>query len=154
MSGLEALPWIKQYAPESEVIILTQSDNAADVTRAISAGAAGYLLKSATFKEITEGIQIVMEGGATLDPDVARFIINLIRRDPKCAQPEKALSERELEILEQLGQGLVKKEIAAHLGISITTVAYHVKHIYEKLEVPNAPAAVDRAHRLGLFPSE
>jgi DNA-binding NarL/FixJ family response regulator len=154
MSGLEALPWIKQYAPESEVIILTQSDNAADVTRAITEGAAGYLLKSATFKEITEGIQTVMEGGATLDSEVARFIINSLRGRPKLTQPDKALSEREMEILELIGQGMAKKEIASHLKISITTVAYHVQHVYEKLEVPNAPAAVDRAHRLGLFPSD
>ena len=66
MSGIEALPWIKQYAPDSEVIILTQSDNAADVTRAITEGAAGYLLKSATFKEITEGIQTVNQTRAML----------------------------------------------------------------------------------------
>ncbi len=151
MSGLEALPWIKGYAPNSEVIILTQSDNAADVTRAISEGAAGYLLKSATFKEITEGIETVMEGGATLDPEVARFIINTLRSQPKPTPPEKTLSEREMEVLELIGQGLAKKEIASELKISVTTVAYHVQHIYEKLEVPNAPAAVDRAHRLGLF---
>ena len=154
MSGIEALPWIKQYAPDSEVIILTQSDNAADVTRGITEGAAGYLLKSATFKEITEGIQTVMEGGATLDPEVARFIINSLRGKPKLTQPDKALSERELEVLELIGQGMAKKEIASHLKISITTVAYHVQHIYEKLKVPNAAAAVDRAHRLGLFPSD
>jgi len=154
MSGIEALPWIKQYAPDSEVIILTQSDNAADVTRAITEGAAGYLLKSATFKEITEGIQTVMEGGATLDPEVARFIINSLRGKPKLTQPDKALSERELEVLELIGQGMAKKEIADRLDISITTVAYHVQHIYEKLKVPNAAAAVDRAHRLGLFPSD
>ena len=152
MSGLEALVWIKQYAPETEVIILTQSDNASHVTLAIAEGAAGYLLKSATFKEITEGIQTVMDGGATLDPEVARFIINMLRGQPKLTQPDKALSEREMEILELIGKGLAKKEIATRLDISITTVAYHVQHIYEKLEVPNAPAAVDRAHRLGLFP--
>lgn len=151
MSGLEALPWIRQYTPKSEVIVLTQSDNAADVTRAISAGAAGYLLKSATFKEIIEGIETVSAGGATLDPEVARFILNTLRSRPKAPPPEKTLSERELEVLELIGQGLAKKEIASQLNISVTTVAYHVQHIYEKLEVPNAPAAVDRAHRLGLF---
>ena len=93
------------------------------------------------------------EGGATLDPEVARFIINSLRGKPKLTQPDKALSERELEVLELIGQGMAKKEIADRLDISITTVAYHVKHIYEKLKVPNA-AAVDRAHRLGLFPSD
>ncbi len=94
------------------------------------------------------------EGGATLDPEVARFIINSLRGKPKLTQPDKALSERELEVLELIGQGMAKKEIADRLDISITTVAYHVQHIYEKLKVPNAAAAVDRAHRLGLFPSD
>ena len=65
--------------------------------------------------------------------------------------PERTLSERELEVLELIGEGLAKKEIASQLKISVTTVAYHVQHIYEKLEVPNAPAAVNRAHLLGLF---
>ena len=151
MNGTEAMPWLQQYAPKAEIIILTQSDNAADVTTAIAQGAAGYLLKSATFKEITEGIETVMDGGATLDPEVARYIINKIRRKPQLQELEKSLSERELEILELIGQGLAKKEIAHELKIGVTTVAYHVQHIYEKLSVPNAPAAVDRAHRLGLF---
>ncbi len=151
MSGLEALPWIKQYAPKSEVIILTQSGNAADVSRAISEGAAGYLLKSATFKEIMEGIETVMEGGATLDPEVARYIINLLQGQSMPTPPERTLSERELEVLELIGEGFAKKEIASQLKISVTTVAYHVQHIYQKLEVPNAPAAINRAHRLGLF---
>ena len=94
------------------------------------------------------------EGGATLDPEVARFIINSLRGKPKLTQPDKALSERELEVLELIGQGMAKKEIADRLDISITTVAYHVQHIYEKLKVPNAAAAVDRAHRLGLFTAD
>jgi DNA-binding CsgD family transcriptional regulator len=59
-----------------------------------------------------------------------------------------------MEVLVLLGEGLVKKEIADQLGISITTVADHVRHIYEKLEVQNAPSAINKAYRLGLFPPE
>ncbi|MEP4079430.1 response regulator transcription factor [Haloferula sp.] len=69
-------------------------------------------------------------------------------RSPK---PEKALSSRELEILSLLAEGLVKKEIAEHLDIAVTTVAYHIKHIYEKLEASNAPAAVAKGYKSGLL---
>ena len=85
---------------------------------------------------------------------MAGFILKTLNGRPKKPTLEKKLSERELEVLTLLGEGLVKKKVAAELGISITTVADHVRHIYEKLEVKNAPAAVNRAHRLGLFPSE
>jgi DNA-binding NarL/FixJ family response regulator len=151
MSGLEAIAWLKKYVPKTEIIVLTQSDKAADVLSAISQGAAGYLLKSATVNQIKEAIQTVASGGASLDPGVARFILEKMKNRPIREKPEKALSDRELEILTLLGEGLVKKMIADRLEISVTTVAYHVKHIYEKLNVMNAPAAIDRAHRLGIL---
>ena len=154
MSGFEAIPWIKEYSPKTEIIVLTQSDKPADVMNAISQGASGYLLKSATVNQIKEAIQTVFDGGASLDPGVARFILNNIKSRPNTKKLEKTLSGRELEILTLLGEGLVKKMIADRLEISVTTVAYHVKHIYEKLNVMNAPAAIDRAHRLGLFSDE
>jgi DNA-binding NarL/FixJ family response regulator len=152
LSGLEALPYFKQSIPDIKVIILTQSDKEADILNAISLGAKGYLLKSSTVTHIRESIKTVMAGGASLDPGVATFILNTISDRPQKAPLEKDLSEREMEVLKLLGAGLVKKEIASELGISITTVADHVRHIYEKLEVQNAPAAIHRAHRLGLFP--
>lgn len=151
MSGLEALPWIKQYSPNSEVIVLTQSDRESDVLQAISLGASGYLLKSSTVRQITNAIHTVMEGGATIDPNVARYILNTVKHIKPKEEPEKHLSERETEILTLLADGLVKKEIADKLDISVTTVAYHVKHIYEKLNVQNAPAAVAKAFRMGMF---
>lgn len=154
MSGLEALPWIRQYAPKAETIVLTQSDQAADVREAISKGASGYLLKSATLNQIIEGIQTVIDGGASLDPEVARYILNAFRDPPAQIPTGKSLSERELEILNLLGEGLVKKEIADQLDISITTVAYHVKNIYQKLDVSNAPAAIGKAYRTGILPTD
>jgi DNA-binding NarL/FixJ family response regulator len=151
MSGLEALPFIRQTMPDAKIIILTQSDKEADIMTAISQGANGYLLKSSTANAIREAIQTVMNGGASLDPTVANFILNTISDQPQKIPLEKELSKREMEVLSLLGEGLVKKEIASNLGISVTTVADHVRHIYEKLEVPNAPAAINRAHHLGLF---
>jgi len=153
MSGLEAIPWFKKYVPQIEIIILTQSDRASDVMTAITLGASGYLLKSATVAQIKEGIRTVTEGGASLDPQVARFILGTLGKRPPKAEPKKALSKRELEILTLLSDGLVKKEIAEQLGISTHTVVDHVKRIYIKLEVPNAPSAVAKAYKTGIFPS-
>jgi DNA-binding NarL/FixJ family response regulator len=151
MSGLEALPWIMKYVPKTEVIVLTQSERESDVLQAISLGASGYLLKSATVRQITEAIHTVIEGGATIDPNVARYILATMKGLKPAKEPEKHLSGREMEILSLLADGLVKKEIADKLDISVTTVAYHVKHIYEKLNVQNAPAAVAKAFRMGMF---
>ena len=153
MSGLETIPWLEKYVEKSKIIVLTQSDNEADILSAISLGASGYLLKSATLSQITEGIHTVMNGGAPIDSGVAKFILKLVRT--QSGQPEsrfvKPLSKREKEILSLLADGLLKKQIADKLGISITTVAYHVKHIYEKLHVQNAPSAVAKAFRRGIF---
>jgi DNA-binding NarL/FixJ family response regulator len=111
-------------------------------------------LKSTTANHIRESNKTVMAGGASLDPGVATFILNTMSGRPRKATLEKELSEREMQVLSLLGEGLVKKEIASKLGISITTVADHVRHIYEKLEVQNAPAAIHKAHHLGIFSSE
>ena len=153
MDGLEALPQFLACAPAAKVMILTQSDNESDVLRAISLGASGYLLKSSTVTTIVDGIRTVMTGGASLDTGVARFIINTLKdRLPK-GDPGVFLTDRQMEVLTLLGEGLVKKEIAGRLEISYATVDEHVAHIYERLGVRNAPAAVNQAHRLGLFPS-
>jgi len=107
ISGLEAIPWFLKYIPELKIIVITQSDRESDVLTAISQGASGYLLKSSTAEQIKDAIETVANGGAALDPSVAKFILNTIKtRSPK---PEKALSSRELEILSLLAEGLVKR---------------------------------------------
>jgi DNA-binding NarL/FixJ family response regulator len=151
MSGLDALPVFQKVAPQSKVVILTQSENESDVLRAISLGASGYLLKSSTVNQIKECIQTVMEGGASLGPAVAKFILSTFQSKLTQSELENALSERELEILRMLGDGKVKKEIADALDISFFTVASHLRNIYMKLHVQNAPAAIAKAYQTGLF---
>lgn len=154
MSGLDALPRFLATLPNTKIMILTQSDNEADVMRAITLGASGYLLKSSTANQIRQGIQSIMDGGAPLDPSVATFILNNLKSHAKKSPPDTTLTEREMEILTLLAEGLVKKEIASRLEISSHTVVTHVSHIYQKLQVPNAPSAVNKAHRLGIFPEK
>ncbi len=154
MNGHEALAKIRECADRTKVIILTQSDQEQDVLRAIALGASGYLLKSATFDEIAESIQTVMNGGAPLDKGVAKFIIESLQTRLPHDEDQPRLSDRELEIIELLAEGFVKKEIANQLNIGYSTVDTHVAHVYEKLSVSNAPSAVNRAHLLGLLPLE
>jgi DNA-binding NarL/FixJ family response regulator len=151
MSGTEAIPWFKKSVPDAQIIVLTQSDKEADVLMAISAGASGYLLKSATLERLHDGILSVVDGGSILDAGVARFLLNLLQeKSPKTAE-DNLLTERELEVLTLISEGMAKKEVAAQLGISARTVAIHAAHIYKKLDVPNAPAAVNKAYKTGLL---
>tara|TARA_B110000908_G_scaffold97272_1_gene114869 strand:- start:39 stop:704 length:666 start_codon:yes stop_codon:yes gene_type:complete len=154
MSGLDAMPWFKEYIPEAKIIILSQSDMHADVLRAVQQGASGYLLKSCTMIEITQGIRTVNDGGATLEPSLAHFILGTLQPQLPKAANETALTQRELEILTLIGDGLTQKQISSQLKISTYTVTDHLKHIYEKLNVANAPQAISKAYKTGIFPPE
>jgi DNA-binding NarL/FixJ family response regulator len=145
MAGLEAIPLFREIAPSVKIIVLSQSDDPEDIYRAIAGGVAGYLLKSATLDEIATGIRMVAAGGASLDKHVARFILD--------AMQPPLLTDREREILVLLAEGLVKKEIAIRLGIGYATVDTHVSHMYAKLNVANAPAAVSVGYRRGILPT-
>ena len=151
MSGLESISWFKDYTPKTKVIVLTQSDKEADILRAIKLGASGYLLKSSSVAQIKEGIKTVMNGGASLDSSLAKFILNTVKSNISESGTTQALSNREMEVLTLLAKGDSKKEIAAQLGISNTTVITHVGHIYEKLNARNAPAAIAKAYQVGIF---
>lgn len=150
ISGVEAVPHFLEVLPEANIIILTQSDDEADVINCIQRGASGYLLKSSTVDQIVQAIRDVAAGGAIIDSHIARFILQTLRSAPT-ERPEKNLSARELEILTHLAEGLVKKEIAEKLNISINTVVSHFVRIYTKLNVNTAASAIHRGHILGLF---
>lgn len=151
MPGLDAIEPILDTWPECKIIVLTQSDSEADVVRAISQGASGYLLKSSTLTELVDGIRKVAQGDAVLDPSVANYILKSFRNQPVDSPTTSILSDRELEVLTLLAQGLVKKEIANQLSIGYSTVDTHVGRIYNKLNVRNAPSAVNKAHLMNLF---
>lgn len=151
-NGLDAMPSFSTAAPNARIIVLTQSNSEADVLQAIQQGAAGYLLKSSTVQQIKNGIRTVMEGGASLDWSVAHFILEKMNtKKASRIELEKPLSNRELEILTLLSEGLVKKEIGDKLAISYSSVATYIRRIYEKLCVLNAAAAVAKAYKIGIF---
>jgi len=154
ISGLESIRWIKEYAPKTRIIVLTQSDQEEDVMKAISLGVAGYLLKSATLNKITNGIRTVAKGGASLDSKMAKYILETLRKLPPKREIENLLTKREIEVLTLLSEGLLKKQISNELGISNATVSTHVSHIYDKLDVKNAPSAISAAFQAGILPTE
>lgn len=154
MNGLEALDSLTKKAPKARIIVLTQSDKEDDVLNTIMQGASGYLLKSSTVRQLVEGIRNVMKGGASLDARIARFVMETLKTKLPPQEIEQMLSPRELEVLELMAEGLVKKQIAKELGIGVTTVVSHVSHIYEKLEAGNAPSAIAKGYKLGILKLE
>lgn len=152
IDGLESLPWFRKARPKAKIVILTQSNAESDVLKAIQLGAAGYLLKSSTSDQLIDGIRSAIQGGATLDASIARFILDTLQSTLPNETPESLLSNRQMDILTLLADGLVKKEIAAQLKISVSTVNTHVEHIYQKLEAANAPAAISNAYIKGILP--
>ncbi len=152
MSGHEAIPELLALVPEAKIIVISQVNQERSVIQAITLGASGYLLKSATVAQIIRAIHEVNEGGNPLDAKVAGYLLKNMNSVLSSDEEKGALTKRELEVLDLVAEGLVKKEIAERLSIGETTVVSHVKNIYEKLETTNAPSAVAQAYRKGLLP--
>lgn len=150
MSGIEGLKHILDIAPDIKCIVLTGSDKQQDVFDAICAGADGYLLKNTSMDQIVHSIQDVMEGGASLDPQVASIVFNAF---PKTNAPPKEhdLTEREIEVLKHLADGLIIKEISDLLQLSPHTVKFHVANTYKKLNVQSQAGAVAKGIRKGII---
>jgi DNA-binding NarL/FixJ family response regulator len=151
--GLDAIPHLLELAPQCKIIILSQSDREVHVLQAITRGASGYLLKTATRKEISNSIQEVWKGGASIDPKVAQITLKAIRRiQPEAPEEDDTLlTARELEVLQLLSEGYVKKEIADQLDLSSHAVDKRMRRIYTKLQVQNVAAAVATTIRKGLI---
>jgi DNA-binding NarL/FixJ family response regulator len=151
MDGITALSRLKGMAPMAQIVILTVFDDAEKIFRAVCAGASGYVLKSSTRAEIGEAIQQVIAGGASMSPEVARKVLDTladqkVREDPQGVDA-CALTARQREILRLMADGLVKKEIADALNISVTTVTTHMQRLYETLHVTTNTGAVAKALR-------
>jgi DNA-binding NarL/FixJ family response regulator len=113
---------------------------------AICAGASGYLLKSATGAEIVRALEDVLDGGAAMDGQIARRVLDMFTRMTK-PQADYGLSDREHQILQLLVEGRTKQQIATQLFLSPHTIDGHVRNIYTKLHVNNRSGAVAKALR-------
>jgi DNA-binding NarL/FixJ family response regulator len=151
MGGLDAIVPIQTQCPKTRIIVLSRSEDETKVVEAISRGASGYLLKSSSLEKIEQSIQDVGAGGASLDPQVANYILRAFQSVRPGHKVENGLSKRQHEVLELLAEGLLKKEIADRLDLSYHTVVMHVRHIYDKLQVQNVSAAVAKAIKKGII---
>jgi DNA-binding NarL/FixJ family response regulator len=149
IDGIAGLRLIRERAPATQVIILTAFDDEDKIFTAVCAGAAGYLLKTASAGAIIAAIREVLAGGSPMTPCIARRVLAMFSRFAP-QRGESNLGQRERTILQELVTGLTKKEIASRLGLSIHTVDSYMRRIYEKLEVTSRSAAVARALREGL----
>jgi DNA-binding NarL/FixJ family response regulator len=154
MSGVEATRSLSERSPAPTVLVLTVSTAQADVIDALEAGAAGYLLKDSPSDELARGIWAALDGDTPLSPRVARTLVERARlRSGSTAQARQAasLSERELEVLRLIAEGLDNGRIGRTLFVSPTTVKHHVSSIFTKLGVGNRVQAAIEAVRSGLI---
>ncbi|WP_420846504.1 response regulator [Nocardioides solisilvae] len=144
-SGIEACKAIKEDNPSAKVIMLTVSDEEADLYEAVKSGAAGYLLKDSSIEEVAQGIRVVADGQSLISPSMA---VKLIDEFKQMSKPERnqvnglRLTERELEVLRLVAKGLNNREIAKQLFISENTVKNHVRNMLEKLQLHSRMEAV------------
>jgi NarL family two-component system response regulator LiaR len=148
--GVEAIQEIKAQDAEARILVLTSFAEDEKVYAAIKAGALGYLLKDASPDEILSAIRDVASGHASMAPAIAHKLMSELQRTSNLPPTEDPLTERELEILKLVAQGLPNLEIAEKLVISERTVRTHVSNILSKLHLANRTQAALYALREGL----
>ena len=146
LDGPAAITTLRERAPEVRVLVLTTFGTDADITRAVDAGATGYLLKDAPREQLFGAIRAAARGESVLSPSVATRVLGRMR-----APAEEALSPRELEILGAVARGLSNKDIGRQLYVSEATVKTHLLRVFSKLGVDDRTAAVTVALERGII---
>lgn len=147
MSGIEGTRILKQAHPELPVVALTVYDDDEDVFSALCAGATGYLLKNTPPAKLLESLKDVVSGGAPMSPEIALRVIRLFREFSPPPRASYRLTQQEVELLKLIVNGHTYKTAAYDLGISISTVSFHLQNIYNKLQVHSKTEAVAKALR-------
>ena len=142
INGIDALPKLKRVLPSTYILILTVYDSEKLIFEALANGASGYLTKNSSASKIVESIREVREGGGPMSINIARLVIKSFQRNQ-----DSPLSKRETQILELVGNGKSRSQIAKDLFIDLETVRSHIKNIYMKLDV-NSRADALRTARL------
>ncbi len=149
MDGIITTELVRERYPNIKTIILTVFDDEENIFNAIKAGAMGYLLKDEKPDSILNGIKMVLNGGAPMSPTIAAKSLEILRNPNRIISTNEkedfSLSKREIEVLDQLSQGLDYNEISENLFISPSTVRKHIENIYRKLQVNNKMKAVKKA---------
>ena len=144
MNGVEAVRVLKERFPEINFLMCTVFEDDENIFLALRAGAGGYILKNNSPLKILEAIKEVYEGGAPMSAAIAKRVINSFHGISRPTIPtHTALSEREMEVLQLLSHGLLYKEAASRLGLSVETIRSHCHKIYEKLHVNSKLEAIN-----------
>ncbi|NIR51695.1 response regulator transcription factor [candidate division KSB1 bacterium] len=144
-SGIECVENLKAEYPDLKVLMLTNYSDDDRIFDSLRAGAVGYLLKNSSVTKLCESIEEAYNGGAPMSSEVAKKVLAYFHSQKKETKYTAKLSERELEVLKALTEGLTDKAIADKLFISIPTVRFHLKNIYAKLHVNSRSEAVVKA---------
>lgn len=152
MSGLDAITLLREEVPQSHIIMLTVSEDSEDLTRALRAGAAGYLIKNIDAQVFVDALRRVMDGESVISNEMtARLVASL--RQPRIDTPAdhtEKLTPRECDILGELALGMSNKEIARKLDLAESTVKIHLQSILRKLELSNRVQAAIYAVEHGM----
>ena len=145
MSGIEGVRLLHQRFPGLSILMLTVHGDDDSIFAAVCAGACGYLLKETEPARLLQAIREVHSGGAPMSPEIARKVVVAFRDARPAPQPEDELSPRQVDILQLLAEGHSYKTCADALDLSIDTVRFHVRRIYERLHVHSRSEAVWKA---------
>lgn len=147
MSGIEGIRILKQRFPEMQILMLTVYDDDDRIFDALCAGASGYLLKRTPPAKLLENIREAMAGGSPVSPEVATKVIKFFREFHNPEREDYALTPHETRLLKLLTEGYNYQTAAEKLGVSYNTIKFHVRHIFDKLQVHSKSEAVLKAMR-------
>ena len=147
MSGIEGLGLLRQKFPTAALLILSVYEDDDRIFNALCAGASGYLLKKTPPARLLESLREVLEGGAPMSPDIARRVLKLFRDIRPPERSDYDLTPHELRLLKLLVEGHNYRSAAAELGVTFSTISFHMQHIYTKLQVHSKSEAVAKALR-------
>jgi DNA-binding NarL/FixJ family response regulator len=151
LSGIEGVRLLRQHHPQVAPVILTVFKDDERIFQAICAGACGYLLKKTAPDRLVASLGDIAHGGAAMSPEVAIRVMELFRKTQPSESAPSGLTPQEMRLLKLLAEGHQNKTAAWELGISIHTISFHLRSIYEKLHVHSRSEAVARALRDGLI---
>jgi DNA-binding NarL/FixJ family response regulator len=152
LGGLEATLQLRHDQPRTKVLVLTQYSDREYVRRFLKAGAAGFVLKKAAGSGLADAIRAAAGGGLVLDPEVARYALEDVRKPQRAGDPYEALTDREKQVLKLVAEGHSNKEVADILGITVKTAMSHREHVMLKLDVHNRTELVRFALERGVLP--
>lgn len=150
MSGIDGIRRLRSSQPGLPLVVLTVYQDDERIFAALCAGACGYLLKKTPASRILSSLEEAISGGAPMSPEIARQVVTLFTRFRPTDQDDTKLTPHETRVLKLLVEGHTLQAAGEILGVSRPTVAFHVRNIYEKLQVHSRSEAVAKALRVGL----